>query len=352
MGIKITDEMVDAAMAKKPEDITTEDKIVLFKAMGQTDSRAQQMRIDFAAEQGELLKPILREESFIETIFKRDDTNGEQRNYPIRSKKVRAAWNSTGTDSVPSRIAEQKDTQFNTYWLEAAARWKLDHLKQGNVGLVDRQMTDMMDNLAYKVNFAGMALIKTAEILGDISTIATITGGNKLTLNVIEKIMTFLEKRTEGANKVTDIFLSVNRYNELVTLSNFASSSSTSTTDSLSIPEQERQKIYAGGLDGISNIYLSNFGVRLHKIRKTEFVNDGKCYAFDVNNFGVMPVDENLETMADNAAANRYETGIQARQKQGFGITNVDSGVVYDFDIAGNPDSLLISLGSPGFFSV
>ena len=131
--------------------------------MGESDTQGLLLRTEFAQVQGELLQPVLREESFVERIFRRTPVSEESMRFPIRSRKVRSGWYATGNDSVPMRTAEQKETFINTFWLDAGARWPLDYLKAGNASLIDDLLEDMVDDLGYKINLQGMSLIKWAE---------------------------------------------------------------------------------------------------------------------------------------------------------------------------------------------
>ena len=346
---------IQTILRKKPADVTTEEKRMLFKAMAGNTSQARALRIDFAALQSEALQPVLSEESFVERIFNRVDTGGEQILFPIRSKKVRSAWYSTGTDSVPQRTSEMKETHFNTFWLEAGVDWKLDLMKTGNMQLVDDLLDDMVGDLAYKVNYSGMALIKWAEKVGDLGTIARLTtapgGGAKLSLPVVRAITTFLEQRTEGRVKASDIFLSVSRYNELIELSQFASAGA--GANELNLPQEVRERLYAGGIEGLSSFFVPSFNITLHKVRRTEFINDDKAYIFDRASFGKMPVDDDLETMDDDSGKKRFKMGVIGRQRQGFGISDVEAGAVYYFSDTPNVnDDLFNDAPSAPAFSV
>lgn len=334
-------ENVQIILNKSPKDLTDKDKRFLFKEMAKNTSQAKAMRTDYAAVQSEVLQPILSEESFVERIFTRIDTGGEQITFPIRSKKVRSAWYSTGTDSVPQRTTEMKETHFNSFSLEAGIDWNLNLMKTGNIQLIDDQFDDMIGDLAYKVNYSGMALIKWAERVGDLGAINRITsapgGGAKLSLPVVRGITTFLEKRTEGRVTATDIFLSTSRYNELIELSQFASAGAGNiavgqpSVVEFSLPEKQREKLYEGGIEGLSSFFIPAFNITLHKVRRNEFINDDKAYIFDKKTFGKMPVDEELETMEDDSGKKRFRMGVISRQKQGFGISDVEAGAVYYF---------------------
>lgn len=303
------------------EALNDTEKRELFMEMGNTTPEAEDLRRDFAQTRGELLLPVLRQQSLIRQIFTESFTNGQQIPFPIRSKRIRAAWFMASISGVPQRTGEADEIVFPTFYIKGGVRWYLDYAKAGNYELIEGLENDQMDEIAYKENLAGWTLIKAAEASGDMLVISKLaTDGDRFSVNVMIEIITQQEEQPDR-RKITDIYLSPRRYNEMLKWAQ------------LNVEELDdgtRREIFTGGPERISNI-LRSWNVAFHKCFDPEFVNDTKCYCFDGTRFGHMPVDKRWETVHDDQAKMTWEDGWIGREQLGFGITDLPSGLVYSF---------------------
>jgi len=303
------------------EALNDSEKRELFMEMGKSTSEAEQLRKDFAQTRGELLLPVLRQQSLIRQIFTEQNTNGQQIPFPIRSKKIRAAWYMASISGVPQRTAEQDEMVFPTFYIKGGVRWYLDYAKAGNYELIEGLENDQMDEVAYKENLAGWTLIKAAESSSDMLSIPKLSSnGAQFTVDVMIEIITQLEEQ-EDRRQISDIYLSPRRYNEIL---------SWAKLDVQQLDDGTRREIFSRGPDAVASI-LRSWGVAFHKVFDPEFVDDTKCYCFDGNRFGIMPVDKRWETVHDDQAKMTWEDGWIGREQIGFGITDVPSGCVYNF---------------------
>jgi hypothetical protein len=303
------------------EVLNDSEKRELFMEMGKTTVEAEELRRDFAQTRGELLLPVLKQQSLIRQIFSESFTNGQQIPYPIRSKKVRAAWFMASISGVPQRTAEADEIVFPTFYIKGGVRWYLDYAKAGNYELIEGLENDQMDEVAYKENLAGWTLIKAAEASGDMLVIDKLASdGATFTIPVMVEIITQLEQQPDR-RKITDIYLSPRRYNEMLKWAQL---------DIQQLDDGTRREIFSRGPDAVASV-LSSWGVAFHKCYDPEFVNDTKCYCFDGTRFGVMPVDKRWETVHDDQAKMTWEDGWIGREQVGFGITDLPSGCVYKF---------------------
>jgi len=300
--------------------LSDSEKRELFMEMGKNSREAEELRKDFAASRGELLLPVLRQQSLIRQIFRESFTNGQQIPYPIRSKRIRAAWFMASISGVPQRTAEQDEMVFPTFYIKGGARWYLDYARAGNYELIEELENDQMDEVAYKENLAGWTLIKAAEASGDMLVIDKISAETGFTVKVMVEIITNLEEQ-DDKRQISDIYLSPRRYNDIL---NWAK------LDVEQLDDGTRREIFSRGPEAVANI-LRSWGVAFHKVFDPEFVDDTKCYCFQGSRFGVMPVDKRWETVHDDQAKMTWEDGWIGREQVGFGITDLPSGCVYKF---------------------
>jgi len=302
------------------EALNAEEKKELFIEMSKNTSEAEQLRKDFAITRGELLMPVLRQQSLIRQIFKEVSTGGQQLAFPIRSKKIKAAWYMPSISGTPQRTAESDEIYFPTFVIRGGARWYLDWLKTGNYALIEELENDVMDEIAYKENLAGWTLIKAAENSGDMLVIDKLSAETGFTVNVMIEIITKLEEQ-EDRRMITDIYLSPKRYNEMLKWAQL---------DVSQLDDGTRREIFVAGPTKVSSI-LKNWGVAFHKSYDAAFVDDTKCYCFDGTRFGKMPVDITWETIHDDQAKMTWEDGWIGREQLGFGVTDMPSSCVYKF---------------------
>lgn len=309
-------------------EITDGDKVEIFKGMARRDPFGAQLREAYGSIQGQLLLPLMRQESFIRRIFTENFTNGQQIEFPIRSKRIRAGWYGADRSHTPQRFATSDSIYIHTFPIQGGVSWDLDQIKTGNYNIVEQLQNDMVDEIVYKEEYAGWALIKAAFNYGDIESIATLTTGNSLitdnrqgsnfSIYVFNEILTTADLKPDGGREITDMFMTPRRHGDM---------KSWVTTVLQDLPEQTRASMFnAGGNMNAQGVY----GVAFHKVRDAEFVDDTKLWAFG-NNFGVMAVDERWHTINDPMAIMRWRQGIIGREKVGFGITDVESAVVYNF---------------------
>jgi hypothetical protein len=299
-------------------ELSETEKKELFREMGQNSAAAEELRRDFAIMRGEILRPVLRQQSLIRNIFRETPTNGEQIAFPVRSKKIRSAWYMASISSTPQRTQESDEVYIPTWHIRGGARWPLAWMKTGNVDLVTEQENDTMDEVIFKENLAGWSLIKAAVAATDIQTI---TGTQAtFTVDAMLEIITKCEEQ-EDRRKITDIYLSPKRYNEIAKWAQLNVSQ---------LDDVTRREVFVGGPESVSMV-LKSWGVAFHKVYDADFVDNRFAYCFDSSKFGRMPIDVPWETQNDDQAKMTWEAGWFGQEKVGFGILDTPSACVYDF---------------------
>jgi len=310
------------AKLDKGEAITPEEKRELFKAMGGNDTLAMELRRDYAASRADVVAPLIAQQSLIRNIFReRTSDDGQALKFPIRSKRVRSAWFTSGAGTAPQRTAEIDEVSFPTFDIKAGCRWPVDYYRSGSYDIVEDLENDAIEDVVYKENAAGWSLIQAASIHGDAMRIAKLATEDGFTLKVLKTILTRMDEQVDDSRRVTDIYLSPSRYYQLIDWAKL---------DTQQLPDGTRQEIFSKGDAGLSQL-LSGFNIAIHKVSKPEFVDDDAMYGFDRNRFGYMPVEKRWETVQDTQAAMTWEDGWVGRKKCGFGIVDLPSMVRYDF---------------------
>lgn len=309
------------------------DKSSLLKAMARRDHIGAQLRQAFAAVQGEMLLPILDQQSYIRKIFRPVNTNGEQVGFPVRSKKIRAAWYGTANSNVPQRQTGSELVYLNYFPIEGGVRWTLKQLRAGNIRLIENHQNDMMNEVLYKETLAGFELIQAAYDSGngDIKDIARLTTTNSsissnaegkyLSVAVLNEMAVVGDvgdyTGEDGGQDIQQIFLSARR---------FADIRKWADTSIQSLGDNTRDAIFNRG----KNVGSTLWGMEFQKVREPEFVDDTKAWGFTTD-FGVMGISEPWNTFDDPTAINTREQGITGQEEIGFAITNVHGAVVYNF---------------------
>jgi len=306
--------------ASSGQELTYDEKKLLFKAMGENTDFAAELRRDFAYSRGEVLRPVLREQSLIRSIFKETQVD-EDVPFPVRGEKVRSAWYTASLGGTSMRTMEEDEIYIPSFFIRGGVRWKRDLLRSGNVNLIEQLENDQVDSVVYLENFAGWKLIKAAHAAGDLLNIPHITGGDTFTLDVMIEIITRMDERGDDRRQITDIYLSPRRYHEILKWAKL---------DVQQLDDGTRREIFVGGPEAVANV-LKSWNVAFHKVLNPRFVDDTKCYCFDARTFGIFKVDIPWETQEDILAAMSWEAGWIGREKVGFGILDVAAGCVYNF---------------------
>jgi len=303
------------------EELTTDEKKALFKAMARLDDTGERLRRDFAQARGIVLAPVIRQQSLIRQIFKETDTDGENIPFPVRGEKVRSAWYMASLGGTPQRTMEEDEIYVPTFFIRGGVRWKLDLLKASNIEIIERLEQDAIDNVVYLENLAGWKLVKAAEAAGAILSIPTLaTNGDRFSVDVMIEILTKMEEQPDR-RRITDIYLSPRRYNEILKWAKL---------NVEELPDGTRREIFDRGPDAVANV-LRSWNVAFHKVYDAKFVDDRKCYCFDASTFGVMPVEIRWETQNDDMAKMVWEAGWIGREKVGFAILDAPAACVYTF---------------------
>jgi hypothetical protein len=310
------------------DSLSQDDKIDLFKAMAREDEIGERLRVAYGAVQGPLLLPVIRQESQIRRIYKEQFTGGEQVEFPIRSKRIRAGWYGADGANTPMRQATQSNIYIHTFRIDGGCRWPLKQLRTGNYNLVEELQNDMIDTIVYKEDLAGWTLAKAALTYGDIESIATLTTSNSditdnkqgtsLSVNVLAEMITVADEKPEGGRMLTDLFITPRRYGDL---------RKWVTTDLQDLADGTRGELFnAGQAIGEKGVW----DIAIHKVRDAQFVDNTKAWGF-AKGFGIMAVGENWHTTNDPTAIMKWEMGLIGKEEIGMGIVDVEGAVVYSF---------------------
>ena len=320
--------ILDKASTSDFDSLTKEDKVTLFKSMALENETGEQLRKAYGAVQGELLLPLIRQESSIRRIFKEQFTNGEQIEFPIRSKRIRAGWYGADGANTPQRQATSSNIYIHTFKIDGGCRWALKQLRTGNYNLVEELQNDMIDEVVYKEDLAGWTLIKAAVTYGDIESIATLTTtnsditdnkqGTSLSVAVLTEMITVADEKPDGGRILTDLYITPRRYGDIRKWVD------TSLQD---LADGTRAEMFsAGQAIGEKGVW----DIALHKVRNAQFVDNTKAYGFS-SSFGTMAIAEHWHTVDDPTAILKWEQGLIGKEEVGFGITDVEGCVVYGF---------------------
>lgn len=322
-------ELILAKASKEGFDgLSHEEKTELFKNMARQDDMGQALRTAYGAVQGELLLPVIRQESHVRRIFKEQFTNGEQVEFPIRSKRIRAGWYGAGGSNTPQRQATSDNIYIHTFPIQGGVRWSFKQLKTGNYNIVEELQNDMADAVVYQEELAAWTLIKAALAYGDIESIATLTTtnsditdnkqGTSLSIHVLTEMITVADEKPEGGRILTDLYITPRRYGDL---------KKWVTTNLQDLSDGTRDELFkAGQAIGDKGIW----DIAIHRVRNAQFVDNTKAWGFG-KGFGVMNVGEKWHTTDDPMAKMKWEQGLIGIEEVGFGITDVESSIVYNF---------------------
>lgn len=302
------------------EEITEQEKKKLYKAMANIDETGDRLRRDFALSRSRVLAPVIRQESIIRQIFVETDTDGENVPYPVRGEKVKYAFFTSSLGGTPQRTIEEDEIYVPTFFIRAGARWKIDLLKAANTRLIENMEDDAVDSVVLQENVAGWKLVKAAEAAGAITSVPQpTTDKDRMSIEVMVEILTHMDEK-EDRRKITDIYLSPRRYNELLKWCKL---------NVEELPDGTRREVFDRGPDAVANI-LRSWNVAFHKVFDPRFADDTKCYCF-ANSFGVMSLDIPWETLNDDMAKMVWEAGWIGREKAGFAILDAPASCVYTF---------------------
>jgi hypothetical protein len=309
------------------EFLNHEDKTYLFMSMADKGPVGDSLRAAYGSVQGPLLTPLLRQESNIRRIYKEQFTNGQQIEFPVRSKRIRAAWFGADRSHTPMRQANSDNVYAHCFPIQAGIRWTLKQIKTGNYSIVEGLQNDMVDSVRYQEEAAGWGLVKAADGMGDIENIATLTTlnsvitdnkqGTMFSMYVFNEVTTVADLKPDGGREISDIYMSPRRYSDM---------KHWVTTVLQDLDDGTRQEMMKKGPSADTGLW----GVAFHKVRDPEFVDDTKLYAF-ASNFGIMAIDEAFHVIDDGNAKSTFEQGIIGREEVGFAITDLESCVIYNF---------------------
>lgn len=231
----------------------------------------------------------------------------------------------SGLNQTPSVQVEGKQLSINTFGVDGGVDWSIDVASDGRIQVAQLATTMLKNKFLAIEELCGWNMVKAhAAVLpteqklqayGDDGKAAD-PGAGKFNVFTIAELLTLGDEIGIGGRKVTDIYLSPRRYNDM----RLAVGAGTA------LPDELKMQLWGGG-QGNPNAVP---GLRVHKIYNRDLVANNKGYAFtqkDGYTYGVMPIRENLHTYDDPMAQNEYKAGVKGRARYGFGILD-DKGLI------------------------
>lgn len=293
-----------ASTQNEEPKLSKSEQIELLKAIASDDTA----RKEYAKSRAEVLLPLVDIQSTARKIFTIENlAPGAQAYYPINFDYTEVASFLPKAGGVVTKVLEGDEIYIPTFSIEAAVRYSMDLAEQGRVDLAGQQMQLLKNRIVAKEEHAAWRAIKgTFSGVNSNQTVycsGTTENFHSLSKKAINKMIVQMDVQRRV---LTDIFASPVSLGDIREWSN-------STIDYLT-----QREIYVNG--GLPDNTLWN--VRFNKVYDSNLVGDSAAWGFDTRTFGKMPIQKNLETYEDPTAILKWEVGVMARERIGFGVTD------------------------------
>ena len=297
--------------------MTFEQRVAMFKATA-TDLQA---RADWAASRGDVILPLINEQSTVRYIFREERLAGESSaTYQIPFEDIDAAWVMPNIGGIPTIQVEGAEIHVPTFGLDAGVEYSMDIAKDGRFPVAELSTTLLKNKFIRQEELSAWSLIRAhAATLSPIQIVTasqangTAGSGNGtngvLNIWTLNNVLTAADQLGIGGRRVTDIYVSPLRFGDLRT-----------QLVNRDLPPILRTALYG---DGSDPELPSKSSLRIHKVYRPDLVDNNHGYAFtrkDGYFYGVMPIRENVSTRDNPISVLEWKIGVIGRERLGFGV--------------------------------
>jgi hypothetical protein len=286
-------------------------------------------RAEFAESRAAVLIPLLPEQSTVRAIYQSEQlAPGASARYDIPFADIDIVYMMPQIGGTPTAQVEGSEMYVDTFGLHGGVEYQMDVARDGRFQVGERATTLLLNNFLRQEEMVGWSLIQThaasldstqtMTAFKDDGTLPTIGAYGNLNIHTINEVTTKADEIGVGGRRVTDIFISPRRFNDL--------RQQISTT---ALPDSIRENLWNGGKGNENPGQL-----RVHKVYNRNLVNDDVGYAFTQKEgymYGVMPIRQNLETVDNPIAMLEWKIGILGRERLGFGILDAKGLIKINF---------------------
>ena len=301
-------------------ELTHEQKVALFRATADN----MQARNDYAASRAEVILPLINEQSTIRSIFQPVFIGNASPVWDIPFEDIDCVWTMPGIGQIPTVQVEGKQITINTFGVDGGVDYQMDVAKDGRFDVAQLSTRLLANNFIRQEEASGWNLIKThaavlpsaqkLQAFKEDGTTAT-PGSGKMSVYVLNELITMADEIGIGGRRVTDIYLSPRRFGDM----------RHAISQGPALPEQLRMALWGNGKGTDSAAEI-----RLHKVYRRTLVPDNKAFAFTQKDgyfYGKMPIREEITTRDNPISVMEWKIGVIGRGRYGFGIMD-DKGLI------------------------
>ncbi len=300
--------------------LTFEQKVEWFKKTADNPV----LRAEFAASRAAVIQYPLEVQSTVRSIFQPEQlAPGASARYEVPFSDIDCTFIMPQVGGIPTVQLETAEMHVDTFGLDGGVEYQEDIARDGRFPIAERATLMLKNKFIALEELAGWALIKTHA--ANLATTQKVTafkddgtnGGSglgRMNLYTLNEVITVADEIGVGGRKVTDIFLSPRRFNDLRAQVSVAN-----------LPQDLRQQLWNNG-QGVQN----PAEIRLHKVYNSALVSNTKAYAFTQKEgytYGVMPIRQNLITRDNPIAMLERKIGILAYERLGMAVLD-DKGLI------------------------